>query len=664
MHIKLNRGIALVGALALMSTTLLTQPIKAKDGDWLEYNGDKSASRYLANGLATKKSVKNMKVVWRFKLPDHKLSTENVDFRTWVNETTPLAIDGVLYTSSGLGLLAAIDGKTGKEIWSFDPGGYENYQMSNLGYIQRGVTHVIQGGKSRILAPTANGYLILLDAKTGEVVKEWGENGRFDMAKNGTRRPVARDLIMTDSPPVICGGNIIPSLGVFDSFATGAVPHTNHPQGDIVGIDIETGKRNWIFHNPPLEGELGHDTWGGGAKWIGGANMWARATCDDETGTVFAPFSSPTNDFAGEERPGNNLFSQTLVAIDAKTGKRNWHFQFVRHDLLDYDLPTGPNLLDITVKGKKIKAAVQLTKQGFVYAFDRVTGKPIWPIKELPIPAGSVKGEYYVKSQPIPSHPKPYSRQGAYEKDLVDYTPELRKAAKKIFSRYCTGDLFTPPCAKGLGTLMVPGVLGGVSWAGAAHNPKTGIMYIPEFTSPFGIKAKKLNKNTSPFAHTGTWHGVGGPDGLPLFKPPYSTLNALDMNTGEYLWRVPAGRGPINHPAIKKAGLKAVGVAHQSFIAITDDIIFLSPNGDVDILGTNTRGNALIGQTKPYEEQTDPHLYAYDAKTGKMLSHVKLPVSGAFGGIITYKANGKQYVAVPVGGAGVASELVGIQVSD
>ena len=649
-----------VGSYSLLC--LFVGGAQAADGNWSEYAGDKHASRYLADALATKSSVKNMKVVWRYKLPDTEVATGDVEKRTWVNQSTPLAIDGVVYTNSGLGMLAAIDGKTGAEIWSLDPGGWENYQMPNLGFIQRGVTSVKQGGKHRILAPTSNGFLVMVDAKTGKIVSEWADNGYFDIATNGLRRPVARDLIMTDSPPIVCAGNIIPSVGVFDSFATGMVPHTNHPTGDIAGIDLESGKRNWIFHNAPKENEFGGDTWGGG-NWIGGSNMWSRPTCDDELGIVYAAFSSPANDFSGIERPGNNLFSQSLVAIDAKTGKRKWHFQFVHHDLLDYDLPTGPNLMDVTVKGKKIKAAVQLTKQGYIYAFDRVTGEPIWPIEEAPAPQGNVEGEWYPKTQPRPTHPKPYSLQGGFEENLIDFTPEIKAGAKEIFDKYCAGPLHTPPCGEGAGTLMVPGVLGGVSWAGGAHNPNTGIIYIPQFTFPFGIKDKPLNKATSAFARTGTWHGVAGPEGLPLFKPPFSTLNAVDMNTGEYLWTVPAGTGPVNHPAIKAAGLDMVGVPHQSFIAATDDIIFLSPNGDVDILGANTRNNALIGQLKPESDQTDPHLYAYDAKNGKVLGKVKLPVSSAFGGIATYIADGKQYVAIPVGGAGAPSELVGVQVS-
>lgn len=629
--------------------------------DWPEYAGDKNASRYLANGLATKQSVKNMKVAWRYSLPDNKFALNNVDLRTWVNESTPLAFDGILYTTSPLGVIAAVDGQTGKELWTHNPGGFENYQMANLGFIQRGITMVKHKGKMRIISPTADSFLVMLDAKTGKVVESWANKGRFDIAKN-LRREVPRDMIMSDSPPIVCGGNIIPSLGVFDSFATGAVPLKDHPPGDIIGIDLKSGKRNWIFHNAPKDGEFGAETWGGG-NWIGGANMWARPTCDEELGLLYAVFSSPANDYYGGERPGDNLFSQSLVAIDAKTGKRKWHFQTLHHDLLDYDLPTGPNLMDLTVDGKKIKAAVQLTKQGYIFAFNRVTGEPIWPIEEVPAPQGDIEGEWYSPTQPKPTHPKPYSTQGAFEENLIDLTPEIKAKAKKIFSRYCTGALYTPPCAKGAGTIQLPGVLGGVSWAGAAHNPNTGVIYIPEFTMPFGIKHKPLNKATSPFAATGTWHGVAGPDGLPLFKPPFSTINAVDMNTGNYLWKVPAGRGPINHPAIKKAGMKAVGAAHQSFIAITDDIVFTSPNGDYDVLGTNTRGNALIAQTKPEADQTDPYLYAYDAKTGGMLGDIKLPVSGAFGGLMTYKTGGKQYVVVPVGGAGVASELVAIQVS-
>jgi quinoprotein glucose dehydrogenase len=632
---------------------------QAGGGDWSEYNGDKSGARYLADGKATAASVKNMKIAWRLSLPGNELSAENPDLRTWVNESTPLAIDGTVYATSPLGLVTAVDGATGKEKWLYDPQGYLAGQAPNLGFISRGLAYLEVEGEKRIIAGTPDGHLIMLQAETGKPVESWGDNGRVDLTVN-LRRPVQRDLVTVSSPPIVCGGNIIPSLAVLDSFASGRPPFKFHPPGDIPAFDIKTGKRSWIFYNPPREGEPGSESWKSGLENTGGTNMWSRPTCDDETGTVYLPLSTPSNDFYGGERLGNNLFAESLVAMDAKTGKRAWHFQVVHHGIWDYDLPTGPNLMDITVDGKKIKAAVQVTKQGFVYAFDRTNGKPIWPIEEKAVQAGDVPGEEYSPTQPVPSKPAPYIQQGATEDDLIDLTPELKKKAKQILNRYKYGPLFTPPTMEKAGTLNVPGVLGGASWAGAAHNPKTGVLYVPSFTMPFAIKIKKEVEGTSSYKYTGTWAGVGGPDGLPLFKPPFSTITAIDMNTGEHKWRVPAGRGPIDHPAIKAAGLDRVGAVHQSFIAITDDIVFTAPNGAYDVLGLNTRGNALIAQNK--EKQDESALYAYDAKTGELLSGIDLPL-GVYGALMSYVADGKQFVIAPVGGAGTPSELVAVQVN-
>lgn len=454
---------------------------------------------------------------------------------------------------------------------------------------------------------------------------------------------------------------IVPSVAVLDSFAVGKSPLKFHPSGDISAFDVKTGKRQWLFNSPPKNGEFGAETWGKKSnEYVGGTNMWARPSCDDKAGIVYLPMSTPANDFFGGERPGDNLFAETLVALNAKTGERIWHYQIVHHGLWDYDLPTGPNLMDITVNGKKIKVAAQVTKQGFIYTFDRMTGKPVWPIKEMPVPQGDTEGEVYSKTQPFPSKPAPFVQQGSTEDDLIDLTPELKEKARKIYNRYVTGPLFTPPSTKKAGYLEVPGVLGGASWAGAAHNPKTGMLYVPSFTIPFAIKLKKEAPALSAWKYTGTWAGVGGPDGLPLFKPPFSTISAIDMNSGEYKWRVPAGKGPIDHPAIKAAGLKTVGVPHQSFIAITDDIVFTAPNGTYSVLGLNNRGTALIAQAT--KEEKEAALYAYSAKTGKMLGEVEMP-AGVFGAIMTYTANGKQYVVVPVGGAGLPSELVAVDVS-
>lgn len=629
----------------------------ANDGDWAQYGADTTSSRFLSGGKVTADSVKTMKIAWRAPLPGNDLAADNPDLRTWVNETTPIAVDGILYSSSPLGLVTAIDGQTGKSLWTYDPQGYADGSPPNLGFISRGITFFKDGDQKRLIANTANGYLVMLDAATGKPVESWGENGRVDITKN-LSRPVDRSLITLNSPAIVCGGQIIPSVAVLDSFAIGRPPFKYHPPGDVPAFDAKTGKRNWVFHNPPKENEAGADSWEGGSlESTGSSNMWARPSCDDEAGIVYMPFSTPTNDFYGGHRKGDGLFGESLVAVNVATGKIAWHFQMVHHGLWDYDLPTSPSLIDITVDGKKIKAVAQVSKQGFVYTFDRTNGKPVWPIEEKTVPQGNVPGEKYSPTQPFPSKPAPFVQQGASEADLIDLTPELKEEAKKILARYVHGSLFTPPSAEKAGTLLVPGVLGGGSWAGPAHNPKTGVLYVPSFTIPFAIKLKK--ENGAAYDYTGTWAGVGGPDGLPLFKPPFSTITAIDMNTGNQLWRVPAGKGPIEHPAIKAAKLDRVGVPRQSHIALTDNVLFVAPEGTNSVIGLSTRGTALI--TQATKDEAEPFLYAHDVKTGAVLGEVKLP-GGVFGGIMTYRAGGRQFVVAPIGGAGLDAELVAVQV--
>jgi quinoprotein glucose dehydrogenase len=628
----------------------------ADDGDWMQYGADFSASRFLGGGKVTADSVKNMKVAWRWTMPGSDISADDPDLRTWVNETTPIAVGGIIYTSSPLSIVSAVDGATGKTLWTYDPESYKDGSPPNLGFISRGITYFEDGGAPRLVAGTSNGYLIVLDAKTGKPVESWGEKGSVDIS-NSLRRKVDRSLITIASPPIVCGGKIIPSIAVLDSFAVGRAPFKYHPPGDVPAFDIKTGQRAWIFNNPPIEGQEGEKSWESGLESTGSANMWARPGCDAETGIVFLPLSTPTNDFYGGHRKGDNLFAESLVALDANTGKKAWHFQMVHHGLWDYDLPTAPSLMDLTVDGKKIKAAVQPTKQGFLFAFDRTNGKPIWPIEEKAVPAGNAPGEKYSPTQPFPTKPKPVGQQGASEADLLDLTPELKAEAKKILDRYVHGPLYTPPSTEKGGTLLVPGVLGGVSWAGPAHNPKTGVMFVPSFTIPFAIKLKK--ETGSAYDYVGTWAGVGGPDGLPLFKPPFSTVTAVDMNTGEHLWKIPAGKGPVDHPAIKAAKLDRVGVPRQSHIALTDNVLFVAPEGTNSVMGLSTRGTALI--TQATKDEPEPFLYAHDTKTGALLGEVKLP-GGVFGGIMTYRAGGKQFVVAPIGGAGLPAELVAVQV--
>lgn len=627
-------------------------------GNWREYNADKSGSRFAAAPDVTAESVKSMKVAWRWAMPDNAIAADNAELRTWVNESTPIAVDGVLYTTTPMSLVSAIDGATGKTLWTYDPKAYQDGTPPNLGFINRGLTYWEEGADKRLILGTGDGYLIVLDAKTGKPVKSWGDNGRVDLTK-GLRRPVDRSLVAVTSPPIVCGNQIIPSIAVLDSFAVGRQPMKSHPPGDIQAFDIKTGKRAWLFQQPPQKGETGNETWENDSwKTTGSGNMWARPSCDEELGLVYLPFSTPTNDFYGGHRKGDGLFGESLVALNARSGKIAWYYQIVHHGLWDYDLPTAPNLMDLTVNGKKIKAAVQVTKQGFVFAFDRTNGKPVWPIEERPVPQSTVPGEKSSPTQPFPTLPAPFVQQGVTEDDLLDLTPKLKDEAKKILSRYNYGPLYTPPTLDKAGTLNVPGVLGGASWVGAAHNPRTNVLYVPSFTIPFGIKIKK--ENTGVYEYTGTWAGVGGPQGLPLFKPPFSTVTAIDMNTGKHLWRIPAGKGPVDHPAIKDLNLDRVGVPRESFVALTDNILFLAPEGTNSVLGLSSRGNALI--TQATADEKEPYLYAHDAKSGALVSELRLP-GAAFGSLMSYRAKGKQYVIVPIGGAGLPSELVAVQVN-
>lgn len=630
----------------------------AQSGDWPEYNSDKAASRYLGGGKVTPESVKSMKIAWRFSMPDNQIPVDNPELRTWVNETTPIAVDGIVYTSSPMTMASAIDGATGKTLWTYDPKAYTEGTPPNLGFISRGITYWADGDDKRIILATGDAYLIALDAKTGKPIESFGEKGRVDLTK-GLRRWVDRSLVSSTSPALVCNGVIIPSLAVLDSFAVGRAPMKMHPPGDIQAFDVKTGKRVWIRQQPPQEGEEGNETWKEGSwKTTGSGNLWERPSCDEKLGLVYLPLSTPTNDFYGGERKGDGLYGESLVAVEAKTGKRSWHFQVVHHGLWDYDLPAATNLMDVKVDGKATQAAVQVTKQGFVFAFDRTNGKPIWPIEERAVPQSTTPGEESSPTQPFPTKPKPFVQQGVTEADLLDLTPALKEGAKKIANRYNYGPLYTPPTLDKAGTLQVPGVLGGASWAGAAHNPKTGVLYVTSFTIPFGIKLKK--ENNSPYQYTGTWSGVGGPDGLPLMKPPFSTVTAIDMNTGEHLWRVPAGKGPIDSPALKDVKLDGwLGVPRESFVAITDDILFLAPEGTNSVMGLSSRGNALI--TQATKDEKEPFLYAYSQKTGEVLGEVKLP-GAAFGAIMTYRAGGKQFVIVPIGGAGLPAELVAVQV--
>jgi quinoprotein glucose dehydrogenase len=421
------------------------------------------------------------------------------------------------------------------------------------------------------------------------------------------------------------------------------------PPGDVRGFDVRTGKQHWIFHSVPREGEFGNDTWKDGSwKTTGAANVWTMMSADEALGYVYLPFSTPADDHYGVHRPGDGLFGDSLVCLDARTGKCVWHFQMAHHGLWDYDLPSAPNLIDIRLDGKPVKAVVQVSKQGFCYVFERVTGKPIWPIEERPVPQSTVPGERTSPTQPFPTKPAPFDRQGVTENDVIDFTPELRKQALAVLEKYNYGPLFTPPSLQ-KPTIEMPGIAGGASWSGAAFDPETGTYYVSSVTLPYA--AKLLKSSVPNFGYFGEMTPVETMQGVPLWKPPYGRITAIDLNTGDHRWMTPVGDLAQSNPVLRELGLQGLGRAARGHLLLTKTLLIVGQEGSTHREG----GPEMV----PDFEIHDPKLCAYDKATGKLVAEEALP-RNATGAPMTYMLNGKQFIVVPTGGSNLPAELIAL----
>jgi glucose dehydrogenase len=613
----------------------------ARSGQWPNHSGDKGSTKYSPLDQITRNNVRNLRIVWRRTAVADEFRKLRADLVVpGLFRSTPLMINGVLYASNGIGLVEAFDPATGKTIWTQEPP--ESTSQSLAGSSTRSIGYWRNGRDERILSVRPP-YLVAINPKTGELVQSFGDGGKVDLRLDLGPRPAPFN---GTSAPLIIKDIVVVGSSVADNpnFKEGT-------PGDIRGYDVRTGKLRWKFKVIPREGEFGVETWEDRSwEYTGAVNAWTNLSADEELGYIYLPLTSPTSDMYGGHRLGNNLFSDSVVCIKAETGERVWHFQTVHHDLWDYDLPAAPVLGDITVSGKRIKAVAQVTKEGFVFVFDRMTGQPVWPIEERPVPASSTPGERTSPTQPFPTKPAPFERQGVSVDDLIDFTPELRVEAIAITKKYVTGPLYTPPSIKGngpndtKGTLQLPGSVGGADWNGAAFDPETGILYVPSVTGTFAADLIPGDPSrTNLRFKNGTREFVTGPRGLPLFKPPYGRITAINLNTGEHVWMKPNGDGPRDHPAIKNLNLPPLGQSGRAAPLLTKTLLFL---GEGDPINIRTPPG---GGGKKFR--------AYDKASGDVVWETELP-AGTTGAPMTYSHRGKQYIVVAIGSADHSPEFV------
>jgi quinoprotein glucose dehydrogenase len=600
----------------------------AKDGEWISYGGDKFSTKYANLDQINRDNFEDLKVVWEWESIDAEVvATGKLRGSPGSFKSTPLMANGVLYTSTSLSQVAAIDAGTGETIWKYDPGSWREGRPANMGFIHRGVSYWTDGDEERIIIGTGHSHLIALDAKTGKPIASFGDNGHINLREGLNRRPTISTL-QVNSPPIICNGVIVVGSVIMDR------PQTqSFVRGDIRGFDVRTGEKLWTFHSIPQEGEFGNETWEDDSwKYTGGTNVWSVMSADEELGYVYLPFGAATNDYYGGHRPGDNLFANSLVCLNAKTGERVWHFQTVHHDLWDYDIPCAPNLVDVVVDGKAIKAVAQVSKTGYCYVFDRATGEPVWPIEELPVPQSSVPGEQTSPTQPIPTKPPPFSILGTTEDNLIDYTPEIEREARKIVAEYGFSPIFTPPSEKGV--LMAPGDSGGANWQGAALDPETSILYVSSLSYSQILKVVKPDPNRSDMNYVVSITGIRGPFDLPLTKDVANKITAIDLKNGTHAWMTAIGDGEKNHPKLRGLNLPPMGGGGMgAYPLATKTLLFAG------------KANRII---------------ALDKATGEIIGMVKTSEGKVTGAPMTYMHEGKQYIAAAVTDRDASARIVAL----
>jgi len=628
-----------LAGITIVPVTKQAQPTKSSDISWEHFNGPLAATRYSSLDQINKNNVHKLKIVWTFPAGIFGPSPE------FKNTASPIAIDGTLYVTAGSTRnVVAMNAETGQLKWMWSPNEGERFEKAPRKGSGRGVAYWRAGNLQRIFTVTPGYHLVSLNAETGSPDPEFGAGGWVDLQK-GLRLGKNRDDIDI--------GLSVPPLVVNDVIIVGAAhrvgfrpPSASNVKGDVRGFDARSGKLLWTFKTIPESNQPGSETWlNGSEKYTGNAGVWAPMSADPELGLVYLPVESATGDRYGGDRPGNNLFANSLVALDIKTGKKKWHFQIIHHDIWDWDNPNAPIVADLP-NGKKV--VIQLTKQSFAYVFDRATGEAIWPIEEKPVPQTDVPGEWTSPTQPFPTKPAAYDRQGISEKDLINFTPELFTEAKKSVKNFRLGPLYTPPSLGKSpdgtrGTLSLPSATGGTNWEGGAFDPETGALYVPSFT-----EVSMLALTNDPRASSVDFiYGGGGRvpkvNGLPLVRPPWGRITSIDLNSGDHNWWIANADTPeavTKNPALKGVELPRTGTPTRSGLLLTKTLLFA--------------GEGWGGK---------PIFRAHDKKNGKIIAEIKLPAAQA-GQPITYSYKGKQYIVMAIGDGKSAGNFIALTLSD
>jgi len=631
----------------------------APDTEWRHFAADLANTRYAPLDQINAANFSDLEVAWRFKT-DGLGSHKEYQF-----EATPLLIKGRLFLTAGSRRdCIAIDAATGELLWMhrYDEG--QRGQNAPRQLSGHGCAYWTDGVRERIFYVTPGYRLLCLDAATGQLDPAFGSGGVVDLKQDIDQN---LDLETADiglhSTPLVVKDVVV--VGAAHLGGDAPTTHRN-ARGYVRGFDAATGRRLWIFHTIPRKGETGYDSWiGHDADEIGNTGVWAQMSADAELGLVYLPVESATGDYVGTFRRGDALFDESIVAVDYRTGRRRWHYQTVHHGLWDRDLPCAPILCDIPHNGRIVKALAQPSKSAFLYVLDRVTGEPIWPIHEVPAPTGDVPGEWYSPTQPAPTKPPPYDVQGVTPDTIIDFTPELHQQGLDLISHYRTGGLFTPPTLSTVsryGTLSLPGYQGGTNWPGGCYDPDSHTVFVYSKTQ---VDISGIVRNDNPQLSDFTYvrgmvsvaqiRAAGLPEpnplpgvltvqGLPLAKPPYGRITAIDLAKGDHRWQIAHGETPDivrDHPALKGLQIPRTG-----------------RDGILGPLCTKTL--VICGEAGFYTDPTygrGAMLRAYDKATGEEKGQVFMPAPQS-GSPMTYMLGGSQYLVLAIGGGSYSGELL------